>query len=198
MELAAAIILSAATVIAAWAAYQATRWGGVQASAYNLAVTKRTDAAQMTSVFAAETLIDVQVFLSWLQQVADGDDDAADFLVERLPDGFRPAFEAWLAQVPDGEVPPGTPFEMEGYGSESEAAVVGLNDEADALAAEAHRANQISDDFVLVAVIMALVLFFAGVATRFEDRRIRIVMLGLATVLLVGGLAFTVSMPQHV
>jgi hypothetical protein len=198
MELAAAVILATATVLAAWAAYQATRWSGVQASAYNLGVTKRTDAAQATSVFAAETLIDIQVWLSWLQQVADQDEEAATFLEERMPDTFKPAFDAWLAQVPEGEIPPGTPFEMDAYGSPSELEILRLNDEADALIEEAHRANQIADDFVLTAVIMALVLFFAGVATRFEDRRIRGAMLGLAVVILVGGVAFTLSMPQNV
>ena len=80
----------------------------------------------------------------------------------------------------------------------TEETVISLNDEADALAAEAHEANRISDDFVLTAVIMALVLFFAGVATRFGDRRIRVAMFGFGVVLLVGGLAFTLSMPQNV
>ena len=197
MELAAAIILSAATVIAAWAAYQATRWSGVQAGAYNQSVIRRTDAAQLASVFAAETLIDVQMWLSWIGQVADGDQDAATFLQERMRDEFRPAFDAWLGQVPAGGIPPGTPFDRDEYLSGTEDSVIRLNDEADALAEEAHRANQISDDFVLTAVIMAIVLFFAGVATRFEDRRIRQAMLALAVVLLVGGVAFTISMPQN-
>jgi hypothetical protein len=197
-DLAAAILLAAATVLAAWAAYQATRWSGVQASAYNQSVIKRTDAAQLASVFAAETLIDVEMWLSWMQQVAAEDVAAAAVVQERMRDEFRPAFDAWLAQVPSGGIPPGTPFERDEYLSTTELTVISLNDEADALAAEAHEANRISDDFVLMAVIMALVLFFAGVATRFGDRRIRIAMLGLAVALLVGGLAFTLSMPQNV
>jgi hypothetical protein len=198
IELAAAVVLALATVIAAWSAYQATRWGGEQANAYSLAAARRTDAAQATSVFAAETLIDVQVWLSWLQLQSTQDPESATFLEERFRDELRVAFDAWLAQVPEGEIPPDTPFAMAEYGSVVEEEVLRLNDEADALAAEARRANQIADNFVLVAVVMAMVLFFAGVGTRFKGRRVRQAMLGLAIVLLVGGVAFTLGMPQNV
>ena len=64
--------------------------------------------------------------------------------------------------------------------------------------ADARRANQTADNFVLVAVIMATVLFFAGIVGHFRDRRLRQAMLGLAIVLLVGGVAFMLSMPQNI
>ena len=35
IELAATILLSLATIAAAWSAYQATRWGGVQANSFS-------------------------------------------------------------------------------------------------------------------------------------------------------------------
>mgnify|MGYP000676990573 CR=1 FL=1 len=38
---------------------------------------------------------------------------------QRFRDEFKPAFEAWLAQVPEGEAPPGTPLEMPEYAPES-------------------------------------------------------------------------------
>ena len=69
---------------------------------------------------------------------------------------------------------------------------------AQALGDEARQANQRADNFVLVAVIMATVLFFAGVATHFHDRRLRQALLGLAIVLLVGGIAFMFGMPQSI
>ena len=50
IELAAAVILALATIVAAWSAYQATRWGGVQASSSRSAIEAKTDAAQQTSV----------------------------------------------------------------------------------------------------------------------------------------------------
>jgi hypothetical protein len=199
IELVAAVILAFAAILAAWSAYQATRWSGEQANAYNLAAARRTDAAQETSLFAAEALVEIQIWLSWLQlQRTEAGAATAAFLEERFREEFKPAFEAWLAQVPEGEIPPGTPFEMDEYESETADLVLGHNEEAEALADEARRANQLSDNFVLVTVIMAAVLFFAGVGTHFKDRRLRLVMLGFAVALLAGGVAFTFAQPQSI
>ena len=111
LELVAAVLLALATVLAAWSAYQATRWSGEQSNASGLAAAKRTEAAQDTSLFAAEAIVDTQLFLAWLQvpRTEDGD-EMATFLEERFRDEFTPAFEAWLAQVPDGEIPPARPW----------------------------------------------------------------------------------------
>jgi hypothetical protein len=50
---------------------------------------------------------------------------------------------------------------------------------------------------VLVAVVMASVLSFAGVGTTFDGRRVRIAMLVVAVSLFVGSVAFIFSMPQN-
>ena len=51
---------------------------------------------------------------------------------------------------------------------------------------------------MLVAVIMASVLFFAGVGTKLKGRGSRLMMLIFAVLLFLGGLAFMLSMPQNV
>jgi hypothetical protein len=61
IELAAAVILALATIVAAWSAYQATRWGGEQAKASRSALSAKTDAAQQTTIFGASAQIDVQL-----------------------------------------------------------------------------------------------------------------------------------------
>ena len=49
---------------------------------------------------------------------------------------------------------------------------------------------------MLVAVIMAAVLFFAGVGSKFKARAVRIAMVTMAAALFLGGLAFMLSLPQ--
>ena len=49
------------------------------------------------------------------------------------------------------------------------------------------RANQISDNFVLTAVLFASVLFFAGIAARFRPQWIRWAMLSVAVFVFVSG-----------
>ncbi len=198
IELAAAVLLAIATVTAAWSAYQATRWGGVQANAYSAAAAKRTEATQQNSLYAAQVQIDVMLWISYLEHRQAGDTVGADFLQERFRKEFVPAFDAWRAQVPDGEIPPGTPFTLAEYEPAAERQAKDLNAEADVLAAQARDANQTGDNFVLVAVIMASVLFFAGVGTKLKGRGTRLMMLIFAVLLFMGGLAFMLSMPQNV
>jgi len=198
IELAAAVILALATIVAAWSAYQATRWGGVQASSSRSAIEAKTDAAQQTSILGAQVQIDVQLWTLWLQQEADDNDDGAAFLEARFREEFRPAFESWIASVPEGEVPPGTPFDMPEYQPAAETEADRLNADAGAFADVSAEANQTGDNFVLTAVIMASVLFFAGVGTKLKGRAVRLFMLLVAVLFFLGGVGFMLSLPQNV
>jgi predicted phage tail protein len=72
-----------------------------------------------------------------------------------------------------------------------------LNAEADSLSAAAGEANQTGDNFVLVAVVMASVLFCAGVGTKVSQKSLRVAMLCLGIALFMGGTGFMLSLPQN-
>jgi hypothetical protein len=198
IELAAAVILALATIVAAWSAYQATRWGGEQATASRSALTAKTDAAQQTTIFGASAQIDVQLWTLWLQQEADEHEAGSAFVAERFRDDFKPAFTMWLGQAPEGEVPSGTPFDLDEYAPAARDEAERLNAEADVFADISAEANQTGDNFVLTAVLMASVLFFAGVGTKLKGRVVRLMMLVFAALLFLGGFAFMLSLPQNV
>jgi hypothetical protein len=197
IELAATILLSLATIAAAWSAYQATRWGGVQANSYSASGSKRTEATQQNSIFTAQAQIDVMTWITYLEHHQAGDERGAAFMMERFRKEFRPAFDAWAAQAPAGEPPPGTPFDMPQYQPEARQLARELNAQAEELAATARKANQLGDNFVLVAVIMASVLFFAGVGSKLKARGLRLFMLLMGVTLFLGGISFMLSMPQN-
>lgn len=198
LELIAAILLAIASVIAAWGAYQNARWGGEQAKATAASAALRTSAAQATSIAAAQMELDAQVFLAWLDHAAAGGMDSAAIFADRMRPEFRAVFDAWLATVPPGTIPPGTPMDTDAYDSTAVTAdetAVQANDLATVATARAADANQTGDNYVLVAVIMATVLFFAGMGTRFGARNVRRVMVAWAGALLVGGLLFMLTQP---
>jgi hypothetical protein len=197
IELAATVLLSLATIAAAWSAYQSTRWGGVQANSYSAAAAKRTEATQQNSIYAAQSQIDVMAWISYLEHRQAGDEPGAAFLQDRFRQEFKPAFDAWMAQAAPGAYPPGTPFDLPQYQPEARRLANQLNAEADELAATARRANQLGDNFVLVAVVMASVLFFAGVGTKVKARGTRLFMLFAGFALFVAGVWFMLSMPQN-
>ena len=191
------MLLSLATIVAAWSAYQSTRWGGVQANSFSSAAALRTEATQQNSLYAAELQIDVMVWISYLEHRQQGDERGAAFLKDRFRAELRPAFEAWMALEPAGGIPPGPPVELPEYQPEARQRADELNARADELAATAREANQTGDNFVLVAVVMASVLFFAGVGTKLKARRLRVLMLLVGVALFAGGVRFMLSMPQN-
>jgi hypothetical protein len=186
-ELLATLVLSIATVLTAWSAFQANKWGGEMSLQFSAANAARTFSVQAANEAAAQTSVDVGVFVEYAAAVAAGDDDLASFLEERFRPEFAPAFEAWLATDPlEDPDAPATPFEMEEYALAASDEAERLAAEADAASQAARAANQQGDDYVLLTVLFASVLFFAGVSTKTSRTLARVGLTALATVLLVG------------
>lgn len=198
IELTAAILLAAATIASAWSAYQATRWSGVQANAFSAAGAARTESVRSSNLATAQRQVDVASFIAWLQAYAGEQEGLLDFYQERFREEFKPAFEAWLASVPAGAVPPGTPFALPEYVLAAETAANEQLTVAEEQSAIARQANQTGDNFVIVVVIMASVLFFAGVGTKLKVQRVRQFMIAMSALLFVTGVVVVGSLPQNV
>jgi hypothetical protein len=199
VELLAAILLSAATVVTAWSAYQATRWSGEQAASYTKASAKRTESVRASTLVNRQILIDVSTFLDWVDATAeDGDEVRAADIHERMREEFLPAFDTWLVSTPGEELPPGTPFTLPEYVSEAQQEADRLEAEASKAFEDGAEANQISDNFVLAAVLLASVLFFAGLAGTFDSLRAQVFLLILGAVMFLAGSAIVLTLPQNV
>ena len=61
----------------------------------------------------------------------------------------------------------------------------------------AAEANRTGDSFILVTVIMASVMFFAGVGTKLKGKTTRVTMLIIAGLLCAGAIAAMLSLPQR-
>ena len=198
VETVAAILLSIATVVTAWSAYQATRWSGVQAESYTTASASRTESVRASTLANRQILIDVSVFLDWLDASRLGEGELADDIEARMRDEFRPAFDAWIATAPPGSLPEGTPFTFPEYQLAAEADSQRLEAEAAARFEDGREANQTADDFVLAAVLFASVLFFSGLGGTFDSFRVQVFLLAMAGVMLVVGTIVVLSLPQNV
>ena len=198
IELVSALLLALATISAAWCAYQSTRWSGVQANAYASAGANRQESVRASSEYGAQVNIDVAVFMAWVQARRAQDADLAGFWEERFRAEFKPAFDAWLDSVPAGQIPPGSPFALAEYAPASRVLAEELERKAEDSAAEAREANQTGDNFVLLAVLFASVLFFAGVGTKFKGYRVRVAMVALASVFYLVTTFLVFSLPQNV
>lgn len=197
-----ALILAVAAVATAWATFQASQWSGAQSDAVAASSTARTESVRYASAAGQTEQVDTAVWLQWLEAVSSKDTRRAAFLRDRFRPGLAAAHRSWVAKAvvsPSGtivEVPPGTPFSEPQYN-------VAAQTKADALSAEAEKdlaESQVDADrstkFVTNALVLALVLFFAGIATKFRNPKIQALLVMLAIMLGVVGVIRLLTLPQ--
>ena len=213
-ELFEAILLSIAAVLAAWTGFQAAKWSGVQADSYSRSGASRIEATQASTLAGQESVADLVTFSEWLAAAErEGilDDPAFEgptyvpdpeelsgFLYERFRPEFQVAVEAWLQTEPRlNPDAPTSPFAMPEYRLASEVQSDQLSVEAEGHAADARKANQRSDNYVLMTIVLATVLFFAGISSKMDTLRARLLLICVASTLLVVSLAVVLSFPKE-
>lgn len=193
----AVAVLTVTAVLTAWSGFEASKWGGEMSIAFSRASSQRVEAARWTATAEAARGYDLQTFMLWLEATAQEDEELAAFVEQRFADRFRPAFDEWLAARPlqDPGAPP-SPFALDTYAPPGTAEAEAADARADAFFDEALRDNRRGDDYTLLTVLFALVLFFAAMSERARRPRAGDVLLGLAGVLFVVGVALLVTFPK--
>jgi hypothetical protein len=169
-----ALLLLVATLSTAFCVYQATRWNGIQAVDFGESAKFRTESIRATTVANTQVTIDVQLFMSWVDAVRKNDKTEAEFIKERFRKEFKPAFEAWAAEAtPTNPIPAGTPFDLPEYSVAKYEESALLEENATALFNKGKDANMYGDLYISNTVLFAIVLFFCGIYTRWDSRKIR-------------------------
>lgn len=120
------------------------------------------------------------------------------FLFERFRDEFRPAVQAWLATRPLANPDaPRTPFAMPEYHLEAHDRSVNLEQRAENLVALARTANQNGDNYVLVTIMFAIVLLFAGISTSLDNPRAQQALVAGAAIVLLTGAVIVATFPKE-
>lgn len=213
-ELSEAILLSLAAILAAWAGFQAAKWSGQQADAYSRASAARVEATRASTRSGQQTVVDVNLFTDWLAALDDegildatldqgsayqpNSAELSGFLYERFRDEFKPAVATWLDTDPGNDPnAPESPFDLPEYRLASTAESQDLDNKADTAVAEARDDNQIADQYVLVTIMFATVLFFAGISSKLDTARARMFLLGTGATLFVVTTGVLLSFPKN-
>jgi hypothetical protein len=196
IEIISAVVISLATVVSAWCAYQSARWAGVAKTNYALANAARTESVRMYNRSLQLTSIDVNLFTEFLAAYSNGNDELADFLMTRFRPEMKLATEAWIATQPiiNPDAPP-TPFDMAEYQSAAQVESDRLLYEADEYLDSASGANERSDEYFLLTVIFASVLFFGGISSKFKSIKIQIGLLVFSYLILLITVIFVMTFP---
>jgi hypothetical protein len=191
------VLLAFGSVVTSWSAYQGSLWSGVQATNYNEATARTTESTRESTIAGQLAGLDVAMFMGWMNAYVSGNDRLQQLYRNRFRPEFRPAFEDWLATDPlTNPQAPATPFVLPSYTSGHIKHAIELQKEGETLFQAGHRANHYADTYVQATVVLAMVLFFSGIMQQFHHYRARLVLLGLATLLLVYGLSKVLVLPR--
>lgn len=198
IELVAATLIAVATIATAWSAYQSTRWSGAQALATAAVHRARYEALDASQEQMTQLLTDEATWQHYVQAVQAGDRDLAEFWLQHARPEFQPALEAWAA-TQTGESSSGTtPFDLPQSRYAAKGRALQLQTAAEQHADQAAMDNQRSDNYMLLTVMFALVLFFAGVGPKFKAAWIRRSMAMVAVAVFGVGTTFLLAMPRSV
>lgn len=194
--MAGVVLMGLSAVLTAWAGFQSAKWSGIQSTAYSRATAERTESVRASNEASHHRSVDVASFIAWVEAIAEEDLDRADFIRARFTDRLSTAVDAWEATDPlEDDAAPPTPFTMADY-------VVAAQDRADELAADADliarkaaAAGQRVEQYVLITVLFALVLFFVAMSAKTVARRSRIVLLDVAAVGFLAGAVLLLVLP---
>ena len=189
-----AILMAVVIVATAWSAYQATLWGGIQTF-----LLRDVNSASMKFILntiqqGQRTGLDALLFIEYIKALHNNDQELADFFLERVRPELRVAIEAWLETDPfENPNAPPHPFVMPDYVTDFAKEAEQFAKESELKLEEAQQANQHSDNYVLLTVLYASVLFIGSIITKFSSKQLRLIVLiaGLVIFSVATGMLFT-------
>jgi hypothetical protein len=171
-ELVAVLLLAVTAIVTAWTGFQASKWSGAMSISFSQASSARIEAARLEGVANRKQTVQVSLFTQWLQAYQADDDELTDFLASRFPEPLASTFPQWIESQPlQNSQAPATPFEMSAYVIPELGAAHQADDRADKKFAEALRNNQRGDNYTVLTVAFATVLFFGALSGRMRSIR---------------------------
>ena len=196
VEPVAALLMALATLSTAWCSFESAAWTRKSNRLMNEFNTLERKAGVLTIQGMQQTTIHTAMFMQALAAHQAGNDKLVNFYVERFPPELRKAYDAWMAQNPF-ENPNADPhpfvarlYETPGTREAAEATAKAANSQQ-----QAGAAGSISGQYLANTVLFAAVLFFANAASRFKQRRVRVIAFGFAVAVFLFAVVRTLMLP---
>jgi hypothetical protein len=170
----------------------------VQALRYSEASADRVLASEAAEFADTLLTIDVLSFTQYVEAVGRQDSELAEFFYQRSREELRVALNAWLTTNPleNPEAPP-HPFAMSEYHRAAADQAAELHAQSEAKTEEAKKATHHADRYILLTVLFASSLFFAGLGNVFAARTVKMLTLAMGVILLLFTTAMMATLPIH-
>ncbi|MEF3404526.1 hypothetical protein [Agromyces sp. CCNWLW203] len=190
----AVFVLSAVAVLTAWCGFQSSKWGGEMSIAFSEASSARVQSIDFASQARDARANDQAIWVQWVLATDQGDARLAGYIEQRFSPEFAAAFDAWNAGGREAR----GPFALDAYvppGTEEAAA---LSDRADSRFHDALENNQRGDNYSILTVLFALVLFLTAMSQRELQPWVVRTLLGLAITVAVVGVVILLTFPIRI
>lgn len=194
LEVVVAIVLSLATLSSTWCGYQAQQWGGESSTNQAATDTAERVAAERTIVGLQQRTQDGLVILEYARALRAKDVQTSEMMFSHMRPMLQAAVKASIAGGILTNPEARGPMQMPEYVLEDEIVASQKREEAKVLSGLASKAGQYSGQYVLLTLMFASVLFFGGIGGTFTERRIRVVLAGVALVLFLVTIGFLVEL----
>lgn len=196
-ELVAVVLISVTTILTAWTAFQASKWGGEMSINFSQASAARIDAARYESNANRQASVQVALFTQWLNAETYSNTDLADFLRDSFPEPLATATSDWLDErTADDQAAPKTPFDMPTYVLTDARRAADEQASAEQKSAQALTSNRNSDNYTVLTILFATVLFFAAVSNRVKKPLSSWTLIGVAVVVFMGSVTVLAALPK--
>jgi hypothetical protein len=191
-----ALLMALTTVGTAWCSYQSAAWTRQSNRLMNEFNALERRAGLLGLQGMQQATIHTAMFMEVLAAKQAGNEQLANFYVERFPPDVRKAYDAWLAQRPfenpNADPHPFVPGLYEPRGTREAADATA---KAASALTEARSAGSTSGQYLANTVLFATVLFFASASGKFEQQRVRSLAFAFAVAVFVFALVRTAMLP---
>ena len=175
VEFIAALLMALATIASAWCGYQSTRWNGKQSILAGETAAMRFEATRKLTLAGQEAVIDISTFEQLHRALSKDRTEYAQRVLKRFRPEARVAVDAWLATDPfKNPSAPLVRFVCRNI------VLAWLRKQTRWIKkrtarkfSQAREANTHVDRYTMVTIMLASVLFFAGLATHFTSARVQ-------------------------
>ncbi|WP_291038326.1 hypothetical protein [Herbiconiux sp.] len=190
-DIVAVFVLSVTAVLTAWCGFEASKWGGEMSIAFSQASSARIQAGNYEGEARDARQFDLTIYAEWVKADLAGDTALATYIETRFLPDFAVAFDAW---VEDGRQE-NSPLARSEYIPSGAVEADEWNARADEKFAEALVDNQRGDNYSLLTVLFALVLFLTAMSQRAAASWANWTLLGLALVAALVGIGVGMTFP---
>lgn len=197
IEVIEAVLLSLATVLTAWSAFQAAVWDGDQSANFARSEALHSESVRAVNLATVQSNIDTVLFDRWLAAEESHDSTTTAAIEGTMRPALRAALHAWETDGGISERPgaPTSPLQEGSYLSADLSKADAYTTEAQTAVKEADHANETSDYYILATVVVALVLFLVGIASKLRSRDVRLGLAAFASMCLAASVVVVILLP---